>query len=567
MARRIIFFVVVVSATLAAGFFFPHRWLRPVFNHSAYYFVLAAFVLWGGLVIRTAGGRIRTLVKTHYGGLLLCAAVMVLVFHLLPPQFKILADETNLVGVSMAMHKNKTVSVPLQGLALDYGEYDYAGDIDQRPPGYPFFVSLLHALLGYSPYNGFVVNFVAGVLALFFIYVLLARVFSPFYGILGVLLTAACPIFLIWGTSSGFELVNLFFVIFTLVMLYDFLKTRRVEHAERLFLSLVLLAFCRYESAVFIIGLVVLAPRFISRDMILGYRLPTLLCPVLLLPLIWQRRLYFFSGAVLAGDTRQVADQLFGPANLAQHFQPNIFVLSGLNSDYGFVPVLFVLAAVGMYSLVKRTFQKADRINDVSRSAVFYGLFCAAVLFLLYSAFYWGDFATDIDNRLAMVFLPFLVVPAVYAVRRCFPGTKNPWRGVIIFLAVVQLVHYWPVAEKQMLVQGKSMTYEYNRVLDYIEANYDPDLEKLLIISDRPNFYAIHKVGSVGFDFSRRRVKQLRRLKQIYYNHILVLQRPDPATGNLPPGQSMPDEYRLRFLKDIPVGPGYCVRISSADLP
>lgn len=567
MKKRIALFGLMVAGTLAGGVLLPHQWLKPAFNYSAYYFVLTAFVIWAALVIRATGGRVKALVKDHYAGLLLCTGIMTLIFYLSPPQFKILADETNLVGVSMAMHKNKTVSVPLQGLALDYTDYDYTGGIDQRPPGFPFFVSLFHALLGYSPYNGFVLNFVAGILALFFLYLLLSRKFSAYYGFLGVLLAVACPIFTFWATSSGFEVLNLFLVVFVFAVLDEFIKARRAERAELLFLSLVMLAYCRYESAVFILALPVLAPWLMTRDMIEGYRLPTLLCPVLLMPLIWQRRLYFFSGAILAGDARQTADQLFGLANLTRHFSPNMFVLSGLDSALGFVPVLFVLSAAGMYGLVKRFFLPADRLDEVNRAVIIYGVVCAVALFLLYSAFYWGNFATDIDNRLALVFIPFLVVPAVYLVhRRIHHRATGFWKGIVVFLAVIQVLQYRPVAEKQKLVQGKALTYEYNSVLAFIQKAYDLDREKLLVISDRPNFYVIHKTGSVGFDFAGRRVDQLRRLKQIYYNDILVFQRPDPATGRIPPNQLLPAEYRLRHLKDIPVGPGYCVRISSADL-
>ncbi len=565
MTRRIIFFILIVILTLAAGMGLPRPWLKPVFHYSGYYFILAAFLIWLFLAVRITHGRARAFFKTHYSVLLLCVALMALAFHLSPPQFKILADETNLVGVSMAMHEDKTVSLPLQGLAIDYAGFNYVAGIDQRPLGYPFFVSLCHALLGYSPYNGFVVNFAAGVLILFFTYLLLSRAFSGFYGILGVLLTAACPVFIFWVTSGGFEALNLFFVVFVLFALHRFLQFRRADEAELLFLSLALLAHCRYESGIFIIGLAVLAPVFTDREVIGQYRLPTFICPVLLLPLIWQRRFYFFSSAVLSNDSRQAGDSLFGFGNLIDHFSSNVFVFSGLDAKYGFLPVVFVLAVAGLYTIFKRWFQPAKSPRAADRAVIVYGLVCAGALFLLYSAFYWGDFTTSIDNRLAMVFLPFMVVSAVYAVYRWADRSDGDWKGLILILAVIQIIYYWPVAGKQALVQGKSLTYEYKRVLGYIETNYDLNQEKLLIISDRPNLYAIHKLGSVGFDFAEHNVSQLRYLKSIYYDHILVLQRPHPLTGKIREGQSLTEEFRLNCLADIPVGPDYCVRIMEAD--
>ncbi|MEW6079350.1 MAG: glycosyltransferase family 39 protein [Thermodesulfobacteriota bacterium] len=568
MAPRITFFLVTVGLTAAAGMIPPRSWVLPVFNHGGYYFILTAFVIWVMLIIRETSGRIGALCRAYYPGFILSLGIMALAFHLTPPQFKILSDETNLVGVSMAMHEDKTVSLPHQGLGIDYSDYDYTGSIDQRPLGFPFFISLCHGFLGYSPYNGFVVNFAAGVLTLVLIYVMLTMAFSSFYGILGIFLTVACPVFIFWATSGGFETLNLFFVVFVLFSLYRFMRSRRVDRAELLFLSLVLLAHCRYESAIFIAGLLVLAPYFIDRQTIGQYRLPTLLCPVLLLPLIWQRRLCFFSPGVQSGDARLMPDSLFGLGNLADHFGSNFFVLFGLDAGYGFVPAVFILAAAGIYSIVKRMIQTDDRLaGGPARSVIVYALVCGISLFLLYAAFYWGDFTTAVDNRLAMVFLPFLVIPAVYAVYRLSRQTDSSWRGAIILLVIVQVVYYWPVAEKQTLVQGKALTYEYKRVLDYLERSYQLDREKLLIISDRTNLYTIHRLGSVDFNFANGQVPLLRFLKQIYFDHILVLQRPDVHTREVRSDQSLLIDYRLRPLAEIPVGPDYFVRVSEADMP
>ena len=565
MTRRIIIFIGAVLLALTAGAALPRPWLEPVFHHGGYYFMWAAFSLWGLLLLRQIYGRTGILLKRYYPVLLLCAGIMALIFHLSPPQFKILADETNLIGVSMAMHYDKTVSVPVQGLALDYAGYDYQGGIDQRPLGYPFFVGLCHGLLGYSPDNGFVVNFLAGMMALFFLYLLLTRSFSGFYGLMGVLLTAACPVFAFWATSSGFETLHLFFVVFVFWSLDRFLTDRRVDLAELLFLSLVLLAHCRYEAVIFIAGLVTLWPWLINRDLIGRYRLPTLLCPFLMLPLIWQRRLNFFSPAIFVGETRQTADSLFGFGHLTDHFSPNLFVLFGLDRDYGFIPTVFVLAVAGLYLVLRRWRRPAHGLSGHDRAIIRYGLACGIALFLFYASFFWGDFSLAIDNRLALVFLPFLVVPAVYAVKRWTSGAAPFWRAALVFLAVMQIVHYWPVAEKQRLIQGKSLTYEYNRVLGFLEANYDLSREKVLIISDRANFYTIHGLGSVNFAYANQQTEKLRQMKRIYYDHVLVLQRPHPRTGVLPPGQGLTADYRLRRLAEIPVGPDYEVRISTAD--
>jgi len=118
MARRIIFFGLMVALSLAAGLALPGQWLKPVFNYTGYYFMLSAFVLWMVLIVRITYGRIGKFFKAHFTGLLLCVGIMALAFHLLPPEFKILADETNLVGVSMAMLFGHTADVGLPDLSF-----------------------------------------------------------------------------------------------------------------------------------------------------------------------------------------------------------------------------------------------------------------------------------------------------------------------------------------------------------------------------------------------------------------------------------------------------------------
>jgi hypothetical protein len=42
-----------------------------------------------------------------------------------PPKFKVLSDETNLIGVSMAMYQSKKASLPLKGFNLEYKKPEF----------------------------------------------------------------------------------------------------------------------------------------------------------------------------------------------------------------------------------------------------------------------------------------------------------------------------------------------------------------------------------------------------------------------------------------------------------
>ena len=62
--------------------------------------------------------------------------------------------------------------------------------------------------------------------------------------------------------------------------------------AELLFLTSILLMQCRYESVIFGIALLTLLPQLIRKDMIKQYSIVAFLTPLLIVPILWQRRLF-----------------------------------------------------------------------------------------------------------------------------------------------------------------------------------------------------------------------------------------------------------------------------------
>src|SRR6056297_3410836 len=114
MIPRICWFLGVVILSLCAGFLLPDRWLEPCIRYAGYYFMLAGFVIWLLLIANVMRGkRWRNFFRFHAPAMVLAVALMISIFHISPPQFKILGDEANLVGVSMAMHAQKTTAVPV----------------------------------------------------------------------------------------------------------------------------------------------------------------------------------------------------------------------------------------------------------------------------------------------------------------------------------------------------------------------------------------------------------------------------------------------------------------------
>jgi len=566
VSKRLILFFIVSLLAVGLGFFLPNQWLPPAFHHTGYYFMFIAFILWIALIIEALKDDFSGNVKAHAPALLLAVILMGLIFLMSPPQFKILADETNLISVSMAMHHMKTASLLLEGLAVEYSPFDYQHHIDPRPLFYPFAVSLFHAVKGYSPYNGMVVNFISGAGILFFLYMLFSMVFSRFFGFVAMILAASFPIFIFWVTSSGFETINLFFIILVVFCLFLYLKHGDIKNAELVLISLVLLANCRYESAVFILPIVFLAPYFLTRYAIAKYRFHILFLPLFFLPFAWQRQVSFLDSSV-RGDTGLLSpDHVFGLSNFAENFSQNVFVLTGLNADFGFLLPVFIAAVAGVYLLMKKLLFDYHAISPENRALGLYVGASGVLLFALYTAFFWGQFTTDINNRLAMALLPFILFPAIYCIYRLFQKRIRAAGPLLLVLLLAQMVYYWPVGAEQRLLKENALHYVNKRVTHYLYEHHDLDNEKILLISDRPNLYVIHGIGSIGFQSALKNQRKLHYLDNVYYDHILVIQKCNPIDYSVNPENRLNEAFQLEKIYRINVSTDHYLRISRAAL-
>ena len=140
--KRILVLLVIICASILAGILPSKPMTRLLFEFTGYYFVFVSFFLWLFYLIKLYYVKIKLMFLNHWGGLFLSVILVVLIFIIAPPRFKVLSDETNLVGISMAMYQSKKASLPLRGFNLEYRKPEYTSKIDKRPIFYSFLVSL-----------------------------------------------------------------------------------------------------------------------------------------------------------------------------------------------------------------------------------------------------------------------------------------------------------------------------------------------------------------------------------------------------------------------------------------
>jgi hypothetical protein len=563
--KKLPVFIGVALISIAAGLVPPSVQAGLLFKTSSYYFIFALFFIWLVRLISIYRVRLKERLLRHYPVIFFSIALTTLIFINSPPQFKVLADETNLIGISKMMHENRTTILPIEGISTEYRDSDYLTIPAKRPIFFPFLLSVVHALTGYAATNGFILNFVisCGILILF--YLTTIRLLPITCGRLAVLLAVGAPIYMINVTSSGFEALNLLFILFfSLFLIEVFHSGGEIKQTELLLLTTLLLAQCRYESAVFIIiaGICLLPLMFKSKFF---SRMSYLTCmmPIFLVPVLWQRKL--FMGQVefnrISHEMIEVAEKTFSLGHLGANFDDNIFVLLGLNPAYGFTPILSILAISGIYMLIK-TYIRKDPVEI--RPAIWVNLTVSAVLlFLIISSYFWGNFGLTMDNRLALAFLPFLVWPAVYALYRIQNRFGNRFAAIVPLFVIFHIIFFWPIGSQQRLVHSLSLQYEYNRVLAYLEPRY-PKHGSTLIIAEQPNLYIVH-------NYSAMRFNQIHKIKEFLsgpnqVDHIIALQKIEMGNGRVAKGSVLSEPFEMEPLETFHLTPEIGIRISSCRL-
>jgi len=536
----------------------PQKTMTDWFHRSGFYFIFFTVIIWV-LSFRVEIADFKNLWanrRKHFFALCLALALTISAFLCSTPRFRILADETNLLGISWSMYEKHSFYNPTQVFYYFDGMCDVISyEWDKRPNLYPFLIYTAHVFFGYSGNNGFVINAIAGFLTFFIFYLLLQRWFSRFWGVVGMLLLAGYPLVILYMTSSGFEIVNLLFALITFLILDFFLLEPKATHLELLLLTLVLVAQVRYESVLFTISifpvLFYCLPAGEYRN--LTYRL--VLTPILYLPVAWQR-LTTYNAGVFQMDS---ADKVFSfgwlMPNLTHAY--NFFMCS--NPNYGTVPITFILSAIGFLAIVGWSLK---RINTFSRHRLGHA-FAAIVAVILHSAvmflYYWGNLTLQYASRLGIIFLPFMIFCAVWLLYFFFAQISAA-RKYIVVLCLAIPVYYWPTAGMNCAVRDIYYYREFRFVKEFLDNKYP--CRDVLLISDLSNLYTAHRYSALSFSQANaNRSDTMAKLTRHLVQEILMIQRIKFADSKPTPSTTA-NTYLLEKLYEFQLNAEEFVRVS-----
>ncbi len=552
---RLALFALAGVAAVVLGFrlFTPDQVGRLII-HGGYPFMLALFAGFIFFAVRVAKPHrdefAAWLRRPGWGGLAVLAATIFAVWSDFFAH-KVLFDEYVLQGTAWHMHATKEIGAPIRA-------YDFAGTwlavdafLDKRPYFFAFVVSLLHDLTGFRLENVYVANTTLAALTLALTYWLVRRLTGrtgP--ACLAVALLATLPLFGQNATGAGMEMHNLAMITVGMVCAVLYLERPDADRLCLLVLGGALLAQCRYESALFVVPIGVVAALGWWRSG--RIMLPWVVClaPLLLVPYAWLDR--FVQSKPVLWQLREGETARFALSYVANNLEgARRFFLSIAPEQAN--SLWLTLAGLGAIGVVVVALARWLRLPAVERPAwtasqlvvALFGLVVAGNLALL-MFYYWSRLDEPIASRFSLplyLTLALLAGWAAHALDRRWPAT----RVVAIGLAVWTLLLGSRAYSHRFYTQHNQVMHELNWELDQISARRGP----VLVITSKATMpYLLQRIPALNTGIARTRGAELTWHQQLgTFREILVTRvlRPTTAEGDLivDPDDALPENFQL----------------------
>lgn len=499
---------------------------------SSYWLTTLTLVIYAATLVRSMRDIDRRRLR-ELGLVILAAVVAVAVlFALVPPAYRVLADETNLLATSLSLHWHRTLNniVTMAPSSAGPPEIVYQA-IATRPPLFPYLVAVLHDLFGYHAGFPFVVNFCVGVGTLATLFVLGRELVGRAYAALATVLLAACPLYAIVVSSAGYDALNHWLFLLVLLGVTRFEAAPSPARFARIVVVTALAAQARYESVLLVVPLAVYAVcRW--RLLVAGRRsLALLLSPLLFLPAVIHRF------ALGIGGTEGGQPELRGrPVFAVQYLWPNFKRSLTLFFDvrchnYPIAHAASFLAVVGLVlvgiGLVR------GRIPRHKRAPLAFAAAGTLLFALVHLSFAMGDLTTAYNVRFATIDLGPLALLAAYALYRAIERLpRRASRVALVTVAAGFCALYLPVARRNELVGSLTLPREYAANLKTLE-RFEP--ARLVVVSDRPSLYAARGLASVDAGWVERNAARLRAESKAQRLDVVVIQHVDQDGRARPP--------------------------------
>ncbi|MFH1371877.1 MAG: glycosyltransferase family 39 protein [Planctomycetota bacterium] len=529
--------------------------MLTLFSRTSYYLTLLMLILWTlhtTIFLKEAGFSVSHLFRNYWLGIMLAFALTVFVFASVKVCFKTLSDETNMVSVSGSMTRSKTV------LNCTMAKYYYGNlqpinqEVDKRPLVFPFLVSVLHTISGFRYQNAFAVNFIVMFLFLTGVYIATRKLLDAFSAAAAILFILSYPVFTVFGTSAGFDVLNSAFFIMVLTIAYYFVKSPSSSGFALLFVSLLVFANIRYESIVFLLLIPLLLAPKIKWQYVKDSSFLFAVTPLINLPYLWQRIL---KPQAQFESVRDVS--LFSFGSLIKNttlFFTHIIDFNYILPYAGFVTLAGILIFI---YLIIQTAGKKILVESHQRHFLIIFLVSIGLSTLMYFSHFMGDYTHPSTTRF------FIILSIVFALSPVMLRVFKPRvvsGPVLSLIAIVCFVFYHPIAVEGRFINTLTLNRQTSHCIDFLKKLND---KNILVISSRPGQYVALGYGAVDFDYANKNKESLlNEARRHLYSKIIVFQEIMYDTGMPGSDTALDTAYHLKRIKEIQITAESFLRIS-----
>ncbi len=532
---------------------------RTLFVRTTYFFLLASVLCWAGTYLHAARGlRRQTVVewvKENWPGLVIAALVTAVAWLAIHPGLWVLSDEANLVGTSKNLYASRAATFTVSGKNYFDSYWDVDVAIDRRPALFPFLVSLVHVVCGYTYQNAFRFNLLLLPAFVLLSYRLAKSLGGETFGVVAALLVAAHPITLITVRSGGFDFLALLFSLLVIKSLLDHVRDPRPATLAILWMNLCLFAEVRYESALFLLPVValLLAFRLIRWPLLRPYAFVYALTPAYLAPRAWQA---VFRGSVPAQDPGVAPFSLgYVAGNLREYFRPVLSPFEGYPAHAGIVIALGLVGCL-LWAWPRRRQWRAPNWKDARvRFAAFVVAWMLLQAAVLYS-YAWGRAQAPSAARLFIAVDTFFSFFAAWALAVAL----RRWRALAaVLVAAGILAIQVPIASQHRFLNRLTQTRETATAWRFFASLHE---NRILIVTDRPDLFTIMDYGAMSFEAARRDPFIFQAFARHLFYDIYVVQQIQLSADRPFPGYEIWPQRRLEPVLEYQNDADVAIRIS-----
>jgi hypothetical protein len=455
----------------------------------------------------------------------------------------VLSDEANLLGTSKNFFFSKTATFTTTGKYYYDNFWDAGVVIDRRPSLFPFLVSLIHVLRGYSYTNVFWLNLLVLPAFVLVAYRLAKSLGGEVVGIVAAILVVAHPITLISMRSGGFDFFAAFFSILIIKSFLDHTKTPSAETLAVLWMNLCMFAEIRYETGLFLppVVAVLLVFRLVKVSYLRPYRFIYALTPAFLLPRIWQAIL---RGNVPEQDPGAVAFSFTHfIENTRDYFKP-IFNPFDFHPPHATIVIaLGVIGALLWLRWLDRRLLSRDVQAPNFKFATMVAVWMVVQLVIVFT-YVWGRAQHPAASRLVIAIDTFFSFPAAW-ILTVWLKRMRPFVAPLIAAAIFAI--YLPVASEYRILNELTLTREAATTWRFFESLHE---NRILIVTDRPGLYTIMNYGALDFDNAKNDASLLDAHARHLFYDIYLVQQIDLTTGKpLSQFEIWPDRARTPMIE------------------